>query len=98
MKVSILKTKSKLCSISIYFKANQELNFKTNMFVIKEINGCLLIRESTILDNKVYKLSKSNQLNYHSVNAENFIGEQELLTEDGYFIIEPIKYHKVLWR
>jgi hypothetical protein len=89
MKVSILRTKAKLNSISIYFKAKQDLNFKSNTFVIKENNNTLMIRESTILDNKVYKLSKSNQLNYFSVNAHNFIGEHDLFFENEYYIIDP---------
>lgn len=89
MKVSILRTKAKLSSISIYFKAKQGLNFKSDTFVIKENNDTLMIRESTILDNKVYKLSKSNQLNYFSVNAANFIGEHDLFVENEYYIIDP---------
>ena len=89
MKVSILRTKAKLCSISIYFKAKQDLNFTSDTFVIKESNDTLMIRESNIMDNKTYKLSKSNQLNYFSVNAPNFIGEHDLFFENEYYIIDP---------
>ncbi len=88
MKVSILKTSKKINSISIYFKAKQDLNFTSDTFVIKETNDTLLIRESTILDNKVYKLSKSRQLNYFSVNAFNFVGEHDLFIENGFYVID----------
>ncbi len=91
MKVKILRTKGKLSAISIYFKANQDFNFTSDTFVIKENNNTLMIRESTILDNKTYKLSKSNQLNYFSINAPNFIGEYDLFFENEYYIIDPLK-------
>lgn len=88
MKALVSRLNHRRYSININLKLNEVNRIINDYVVIKEVDDELRIREGTILDNKVYKLTNNHIITYTTLNADKFIGNHDLIVEDGYFIIE----------
>ena len=88
MKALVSRLNHRRYSISINLKLDDANSMINDYVVIKEVDDELRIREGTILDNKVYKLTNNHIITYTTLNADKFIGHHDLIFENGYFIIE----------